>query len=210
MRADYTHVFLLLDSSGSMSGCWSDTIGSLNKFLEEQKQVPGKMTLTLMEFDGKSYEPIYNFADILSISKLNLACRLGSTSLYDAFCKIVDEGGHKLASMNEADRPGKIMVVVMTDGEENSSTRYKISDVKYRIEHQKSKYNWNFLFLGADFDAVKQAESLNVAGFGVNFSKFDMAKAMNCVSTSFTSYRGKADAVYSADDVQALDKSIKS
>ncbi len=211
MRVDYTHLFLLLDSSGSMSNCWETTIASLDKLIQDQKQVPGKMTLTLVEFDGHIREPKFNFADIQSIESLRHLRNLGGmTALNDAFCNTVDVGGQKLAAMSEESRPQKILFVVMTDGMENASRINTIDNVRDKLKHQKDKYNWNFLFLGADFDAQGQAKDLGVADFGVNFGKFQMASAMNCVSTSFTKYRGKMDGAYTADDVKELDADIKS
>lgn len=193
MNQDYTHMVVLLDASGSMAYCWDDTIGGLEKLFQEQKLLPGKMTFSLVTFDyyTKRY---YNFVDIKSVLSLSkCATPSGGTALYDAFCKTVDEEGQALAKMAEKDRPSKILFVVVTDGGENASSEFKVLDTKNRLTTQRDKYSWDFLFLGADFDVTKTAESFGSSpAMAMNYSKSNTGNTTRQVSNFVGNYRSKA------------------
>lgn len=201
MNNDYTHLVVLLDRSGSMSGCWKDTIGGLETLIEDQKKLDGKMTLTLAIFDTE-YQVPYNNVDIKSISSLKeVATPRGGTALYDSFVRLVNDTGSHLNRMTESEKPGKILFVVVTDGEENSSKIFRLSDVKEKLNHQKDKYSWNFMFLGADFDANKLGASVGLnANQSAVYSKGSEVLAYNAVSQSLCSFRGKMSAIMDDED----------
>lgn len=185
----YTHISLLVDKSGSMSGAWGETVQSLNTFLKDQKKEPGKLTLSLITFNTK-VEEVINFCDAEGINEIKLGSPMGGTSLYDAFVLSVDSLGAKLRNLSKKDRPNKILFVLMTDGEENSSKKYTKFDVKNRLEHQQSVYEWNFLFLGADFDVTQLAEDVGLSkDFTFNYGKQNTEFAGLSVSNAVSSYR---------------------
>jgi len=159
MKKNYSHITFIIDRSGSMCTCWDDVIGGYNQFVTEQKKGEGDCTFSLVAFDDKYDKPL-DFADIKvvseSISELNILPR-GSTALYDAIGKAISETGEKLSKLNEENRPEKVMVVIQTDGYENASREYTSSTVKDLIKQQEEKYNWQFMFVGADKNACMGA-----------------------------------------------------
>src|ERR1700759_4539792 len=122
MKSGYTHVSMLLDRSGSMASIKSDTIGGVNQFVDIQKQELGEMTLTLCQFDN-FYEVVYDARPIAEIPALTDKTYIprGSTALLDSACQLIIDTGRKLAALPEAERPERVMVVIITDGEENAS-----------------------------------------------------------------------------------------
>lgn len=159
-----TEMVFILDRSGSMSGLEADTIGGYNSLLEKQRKEVGDATVTTVLFDDK-YEMIHDHAAISKVKDITNKeyFARGSTALLDAVGKTINHVGnrHKNALDNEV--PGKTMVVIITDGYENASREYALPQIKQMIERQKEKYGWEFLFLGANIDAVSTA-----AGFGIS------------------------------------------
>lgn len=164
-----SHITIVLDRSGSMEQIRSDVIGAINKFIDDQRAVPGECTFTLTQFDKHENLPptetIQDFVDIKDAKHLDSSTYKprGWTPLYDAIGICITDLGMKLEKMAEKDRPGKIIVVIETDGLENSSREYSQSKISEMIEHQKSKYNWQFVFLGANQDAIATGKGLGVA-----------------------------------------------
>lgn len=161
MRNDLTDITIVIDRSGSMSSCKTDAEGGVNTFIEDQKKQPGSANLTLVQFDSV-YEFVHNGVPIKDVPKFELKPR-GSTALLDAIGRSVTETGERLAKMPEKDRPGLVVFVILTDGEENSSREFRAPQIKEMIEHQTSKYAWQFVFLGANQDAFKTAGGLGVS-----------------------------------------------
>ena len=161
MRKGLTEIVLLLDKSGSMSDLTKDTIGSVNKFLADQKKVPGDANVTICAFNTelssiRENVPLWKCGDLM-------ACEYepdGCTALFDAFAKTIDSVGARLATMDEHDRPEHVVFVVVTDGEENSSRVFTCADVKQRVTHQTDVYKWTFIFLGANIDAFVTGANL--------------------------------------------------
>lgn len=262
MLKGYTHISLLIDSSGSMSIIKQATIDNYNKFLAEQKKLPGKATLSHFEFSSGSklqtryarptrhlvdylpckWDPsqqLYNadkpktdpnvipvtysannnalplmfgpqanvnnmwippgwpnvggsitthtgispttaefsivedFVDIKNARELNpeLFVPHNFTPLLDSIGRAIFETGERLAKLPAAERPDRILFVIITDGQENASQEYSKEDVKTVIEHQQGKYNWDFIFLGANMDAISVGTSYGIgAGMSVNFT----------------------------------------
>lgn len=154
-----TRIVIVLDRSGSMNQCRNSTITGFNTFLSKQKELPGEATLKLVQFDsnsdGMQYDTVFD-GDIRSIENLTLETFIprGSTPLLDAQGKTIVELGEELAAMKENDRPEKVMFVTISDGEENSSQKYDRIQIRNMITHQSTKYSWDFVYLGANQDAV--------------------------------------------------------
>lgn len=166
MKPDYTHVSVILDRSGSMQSVRSDVIGGFNTFLAEQKSVLGDCTLTLVQFDGQDpYEVLRDFVPIQSVAPLgDEYLPRASTPLYDAVGRGIVETGNRLAARREEERPEKVVFVIITDGLENASREYDRHKVLQMIQHQRDKYAWEFVFLGANQDALAEGEKIGIAG----------------------------------------------
>lgn len=145
-------IAVLLDRSGSMESVKSDTEGGFNAFIEAQRSEPGDARVTLAQFDTQ-YEVVYANRHLADVPRLTLQPR-GGTALYDALGRLVTDVGAELAALPEHERPGKVIVVVMTDGHENSSREWTHDAITAAVKRQESEYAWEFLFLGANMDAV--------------------------------------------------------
>lgn len=184
MKKGLTETVFILDRSGSMGYLTDDTIGGYNSMIEQQKNDPGETNITTVLFNG-GYHVLHN---CVNINKINPITReeyrtYGNTALLDAVGKTIDLVGERLSNTPEEERPEKVIFVITTDGYENASHEYTKSKVKEMIEHQQNKYSWTFMFLGANIDAVAEADSL---GINTDFAK-----------TYTASSRG-VDSVYSA------------
>jgi len=160
---NYTHLIIVLDASGSMSRIQDDVKGSFNEFLKKQREEPGKTVFDLFQFNDEVKRLVVS-ADLAQfhedmMSKYNCT---GCTALNDAVCTAIDTVGREFAEMPEENRPEHVLCVIITDGEENASKEYTTEDVKDRIEHQKTKYNWQFEFLAANQDAFETGESFGL------------------------------------------------
>jgi hypothetical protein len=143
-----------------MQSVVGDANGGIASLINSQKSATGKASLTIYEFDTV-VEKAVDVADINSCSGYTLVPR-GGTALYDAVCRAIDETGRKFAAMPENERPGLVLVAVVTDGEENSSREYSFSQMKDRISTQQNVYNWKFSFLCSDPRTVEVARSAGV------------------------------------------------
>ncbi|MFE4498813.1 VWA domain-containing protein [Rhodococcus sp. NPDC056743] len=149
---DLTLIAVLLDRSGSMHSIKSDTEGGFNAFIAEQRTRAGAAVVTLAQFDT-TYERVYTNIPVAEVPALDLRPR-GGTALLDGIGRLTTEMGEELAALDESDRPGTVIVVVITDGEENQSQDWNLTSVKEVISRQESEYGWDYLFLGANIDAV--------------------------------------------------------
>ncbi|HMS40709.1 MAG TPA: vWA domain-containing protein [Pyrinomonadaceae bacterium] len=158
-----TDITIILDRSGSMASVKDDTIGGFNNFLSEQQKIEGEAVLSLVQFDDQ-YETVYLDKDIRSADKLTDATfqPRGMTALFDAVGRTIISVGQRFAALSEAERPDKILLVIMTDGFENSSREFNAAKVGEMIKHQRDVYNWQFMFIGANQDAVLSAEAINI------------------------------------------------
>lgn len=160
----FSHIACIIDRSGSMQSIASDAIGGFNAFLESQKKVPGKAVITVVLFNDE-YLKLYDAvplerAEPLTDTTYNPA---GLTALLDAVGKTMDELGQSLAATPEAERPGKVIIAILTDGEENSSREYSRQQIFEKITHQSSAYSWEFVFLAANQDAIQAGRELGIA-----------------------------------------------
>jgi uncharacterized protein YegL len=182
MDNNHTLIALLLDASTSMHRLQRETISSVNHFVDAQKGVPGRATFTLVQFNT-AYFFTHNARPLVEVPPLTTETYVpnGDTALLDALGRTIDETGKKLAALPEAERPGKVIVVVMTDGEENSSIEYTREKVMGMVQHQQEAYGWQFLFLGAGPDAITQAGAMGIkpqAAMIYNATSLGVGKAL--------------------------------
>jgi hypothetical protein len=171
MKSKYTHIAILLDRSGSMQTIASDIIGGFNRFIQEQKtNNAGDMTLSLVQFDEDRdklcFDYVYNFTDIQNVSDLNNETFVprGMTPLIDAACRLINETGQRLAAMPEEQRPEKVLFVTITDGHENASKEFRQQQLAEMTKHQEERYNWQFVYIGANQDAIQEALKFGFKG----------------------------------------------
>ncbi|MDR7077192.1 uncharacterized protein YegL [Neobacillus niacini] len=174
MNSSLTEIIFLLDRSGSMGGLESDTIGGFNAFIDKQRKLEGKTLVTTVLFDD-DYEVVWNGvgAEKIKLTEKEYYVR-GCTALLDAVGKTILDVGCRLSKTCEEDRPEKVIFVITTDGFENSSREFTYEKVKELIKHQQEKYSWEFIFLGANIDVEKEADSLGIDS--VNAFNFEASK----------------------------------
>jgi len=175
MRRDYTHITVILDRTGSMQCIRDDTIGGFNTFLKQQKQEPGKATLTLVQFDTQDpYEVIHKFKPVKDIPELTWETFVprASTPLLDAMGRGINDLEDTLADMPQAKRPTGIVMVIMTDGQENSSREFRKDQIAKMVKEKQEKAGWQFIFLSADLAAINDAIAAGVrANSAMSFDK---------------------------------------
>ena len=165
MKKDLTELVFILDRSGSMSGLESDTIGGFNGMLEKQRKEPGEALVSTVLFDNES-KVIHDRAEIRTVAPLtdrDYTVR-GCTALLDAIGDAIRHIGNVHKYARPEDVPEHTLFVITTDGMENASRRYDSDRVKQMIRRQKEKYGWEFLFLGANIDAVEAARQVGISG----------------------------------------------
>ena len=151
----------VLDQSGSMMPLREETITGFNKVLKDQRELNIETTVDLFLFNHEIYREMINKSLNEVVNLVNyFPC--GYTALLDAIGTAVDTVGKDLAVLAENERPNKVMVVIITDGEENYSKKYSLEDIQSKVEHQKTKYSWEFLFIGANIDAFECGARLNI------------------------------------------------
>ena len=163
MRKNLTELVFILDRSGSMVGLEGDTIGGFNAMIEKQKQEPSEALISTVLFDNET-EVIHDRVDLGKVERLTdreYYVR-GCTALLDAVGGAIHHIGNVHKYAREEDRPEKTLFVITTDGMENASRKYSYDRVKKMIQRQQEKYGWEFIFLGANIDAAKEA-----ARFGI-------------------------------------------
>ena len=198
MKQNYTHIALLLDCSGSMEQIAEDTKKGYNKFIKDQKELSGDCTVTLVHFNSYNYYNLrYDFMALKSVKRMTEYDCNGCTPLLMAMNKLIDETGKSLAAMREEDRPERVLVVIMTDGEENSSVGVTWEEVAAKIKHQEEVYSWKVVYLGANQDAIAVGDKVNIAkNSTLDFSSTSVGTkcAFDAISTGATAYRSCANA----------------
>ena len=164
MNNNLTEIVFILDRSGSMQTLTDDTIGGFNSFIEKQKREPGDAILTTVLFDDQ-YEILHdgvNLRDVKPLTREDYYAR-GMTAMMDAIGRTINTVDARIQKTPAQYRPGKVIFVITTDGYENASMEFNRARIKEMIQQQTAKYDWQFLFLGANMDAVKEA-----ARFGIS------------------------------------------
>ncbi|WNG87769.1 VWA domain-containing protein [Mycobacterium sp. ITM-2016-00317] len=183
-----TRIVFLLDRSGSMASIRTDVIGGFDAFLTEQRAGQGDCTVTLAQFDNE-YEVVYQGIPLADVPPLALLPR-GGTALFDSMGRVITDTAAEIAAMPEADRPGTVVVAIMTDGMENSSKEWRQSDVRALVERQTDEHGWEFLYMGADQDAVEVGRGLGVReGQSITYSRGRSREAMAAASGNLRGYR---------------------
>ncbi|KAB7745662.1 VWA domain-containing protein [Nostocoides sp. F2B08] len=199
-NADLTHLYFLLDRSGSMQSIREDTVGGFDAFIAEQRTQPGDCRVTLAQFDDR-YDVVYADLPIAEVPGLQLQPR-GTTALLDAIGRLVTDAGERLAALPEAGRPGTVIVGIMTDGHENASKEWTHAAVRSLIQQQTQTYGWEFLYMGADQDAIEVGTGLGVpASRSMTYSRTASREAMASTSAMVGRVRAARAAGLSAADV---------
>lgn len=160
MRTDIT---VILDRSGSMNSTRDDAMHGFNALVADQKTAPGEAWLSLVQFDDR-YEVNYTETPMSEVPDLTAATYVprGSTALLDAIGRTIDATGQRLAARPERARPDKVIVVTITDGQENASTKFTGAAVSEKIAQQRDVYKWEFIFVGSNQDAIMSAAKMNI------------------------------------------------
>ena len=211
MNKNLTEIVFILDRSGSMAGLEDDTIGGFNSMLDKQKREPGEALLSAVLFDSRT-EVIYDRADIRKVEQMtDRQYRVGGcTALLDA----IGETVHHIANVHkyarEEDIPGKTVFVITTDGHENASQRYSYPEVKRMVEHEQEKYGWEFLFLGANMDAIAEARRFGIRGDrAVRYACDSRGTALNYEVVGETLSNVRAKGMISPDWSEKIEKDYK-
>lgn len=181
MKKNLTEIVFILDRSGSMSGLEADTIGGYNSLLGKQKKEEGEAIVSTVLFDDKQ-EVLHDRMEIGTIRPMTEKEYYvrGCTALLDAVGGAIHHIGNVHKYAREEDRPEKTLFIITTDGMENASRRYSYEKVKKMIERQKKKYGWEFLFLGANIDAVEVAGRFGIgANRAVNYECDSVGTQLN-------------------------------
>lgn len=208
-KSAYTDITFVLDRSGSMGSVRDDTIGGFNSFISEQKKIEGECNLTMVQFDTE-YEFVHKNQSITKVAKLDHSTFVprGMTALLDAVGRAITETGKRFADMEEEDRPQKVIFVIQTDGHENSSREFTRAQIKEMISHQQSKYNWEFIFLGANQDAITAGASMGISsGKSLSYASNTIGtqnvyKSVNKIVSNIRSGKGPTDFEASDRDEQ--------
>jgi hypothetical protein len=196
MNKNLTEIVFILDESGSMGSVKDDTIGGFNEFVEQQKEIEGEAIFTFVKFSDY-YKVVEEGTLLESVKSLNRETYTPSfsTALLDAVGKTINKVGNRHDTLDEEDKPEKVLVVIMTDGYENSSKEYVAEGTIAKMVSNKKKDGWEFLFLGADIDAWGTGQNLGFSrGQTVSTDKGKMKKSMMGLSHFTASYRN--DRVY--------------
>jgi uncharacterized protein YegL len=215
MKKDLTQFVLILDASGSMNSCIEDTLAGLRKFIETQRAAVGECVFSIYSFSN-TLSPIHRIQYIdLKMMDVNLTLDKyrkkvesgGGTALYDCVKEAIDNIGLQLKDMPENERPEKVCVLIVTDGEENSSKKVSAKEVKETIKHQQDVYNWDFSFIGADITTAEAVEMNISHDTSVAICKANMMAALDLTGQKFANYRStskKGDLSYSNEERSTL------
>lgn len=181
MRHDLTDITFVLDRSGSMGSIRAQTIESFNKFLTSQQEAAGTAVISLLQFDDQ-FDLLYSAIPVHQAPALNAETYVprGNTALLDAMGQSIQKTGERLRDMPEHERPGTVLFVTLTDGEENASHLYTLDLINQMIREQTDKYSWQFVFLGANQDAISTAARM---GIGANQAMTFMASSAGSANT---------------------------
>ena len=204
MNTHLTELAFILDRSGSMGHLAGAAIEGFNHFLHEQQSAPGRARLTLVLFDDEYLVPAQSLpvAEVVPLDERSYVPR-NTTALLDAIGRTVDALGARFSSLPERDRPAKVIVAILTDGLENASTHYTWKDIASRIKHQTEVYRWDFLFLGANQDAIATAAQLNIAAGNAatyNADGIGVRSTARSISRKSTALRATASGQATAEE----------
>lgn len=191
-----TEIVFVIDESGSMGHLVRDTIGGFNRFIESQKAIDGKATLTTVLFDT-SWRILHDGVDLREVKPMTNSDYVagGGTAMLDAIGEIINRVQDRHDELG-TEKPEEVLFVITTDGEENSSRTFKKSQIEKMIKHQTNGHGWKFMFLGANMDAVKEAESIGISSnYATSYTYTaqgvsDVYTTMSCVTNSLRGVKG--------------------
>lgn len=207
---DLTRLVFLLDRSGSMRSIQSDIEGGFAAFIDDQRAAAGECAVTLAQFDDR-FDVVYRDVDVDRVPPLALRPR-GRTALLDAMGRLITELGADIAALPEEQRPGSVIVAIMTDGMENASVEWTHPAVKELVKQRTEEFDWQFLYMGADQDAIEVGARLGVKREqSLTYGRGKSREAMAAASEKIRGYRttkpvnpGAAMPVFSDEDRAAL------
>lgn len=205
MNKNLTHLAFIIDASGSMAPLQSDTIGGFNRILHEQRQASGESHVTLVTFNAFTRE-VFTDIDAKHVRDLSTDSYVpaGGTALIDAMGETIDRLGRLFAATPEAERPGKVLITIITDGAENSSREYTLDQIKKTVERQRREYSWELVFLGANIDAFAAAQSYGINtqnAYAFASSKQGLSASYSAVSSSLRGYTEGSSATMDSMDL---------
>lgn len=212
---DACSITVILDRSGSMTSVKEDVVSGLNNLLDEQRKVDKECKFTLVQFDSTDpFEILRDNVDIHSAENIKLSEYVprDMTPLYDAVGRGINHTGRQLSQISENKRPNKVLFVIVTDGLENYSREFNRDKVMEMVKHQREKYNWEFVFIGASEESMKQGADMGIptsSSVQYNSSKVGTQAMMSNLSGKFAKYR-KGDALnmdYSDEEREELKNS---
>lgn len=212
MKKNLTELVMILDRSGSMGGLESDTIGGYNSMLKKQGETEGEVLVSTVLFDDRS-EVLFDRVPLEELPQMTdkeYYVR-GCTALLDAVGEAIRHIGNVHKYAREEDRPEKTIFVITTDGLENASREYSYERVKRMVERQKEKYGWEFLFLGANIDAIETAGKFGIsADRAANYHSDHVGTALNyeVLADAVCEMRGSAKAI-GADWKKRIDEDFR-
>jgi hypothetical protein len=183
-----THLYFLLDRSGSMQSIRDDIVGGFDAFIADQKREPGECRVSLSQFDDV-YEEVYADRPLGAVPSLDLVPR-GSTAMLDAIGRLINSAGARLAALPEDARPATVIVGIMTDGMENASQEFSRAQVRQMITTQSKDYDWTFLYMGANQDAVEVGTDMGIdPRLAVTYAPRSADRAMAATSKNISGLR---------------------
>lgn len=208
MKEAYTHISVILDRTGSMESIRDDTIGGFNAFLNAQRAESGEATLTLVQFDSQDpYEIVHQFKPLPEIPELTWETFVprASTPLLDAMGRGINDLEKSLRDLSETERPSRVVMVIITDGQENASREFRKDQVGKMIREKQEKASWQFVFLSADLDAIGEALQHGIYASSVMAHDKDergVGAAWASLSRSISDYRAarKEDVSFNEED----------
>ena len=203
-----TEIIFVIDASGSMSHLVGDTIGGFNGFIESQKTLEGKATLTTVLFDS-SWRVLHDGVNLQEVEPMTATDYMtgGMTAMLDAIGETINRVQERHDELGE-EKPDSVLFVITTDGEENSSRTFKKSQIEKMIKHQTRGHGWTFMFLGANMDAVKEATSIGISkdyATGYTYTPQGVDNVYTTMSCVTNSLRGM-DGAISLDETFNLSK----
>ena len=189
MKSNFIHVCFIIDESSSMWTSVSDVRGGFQRIIDEQKaNENGTCAISIFRFATTPKEADFIMKDIREVENILTYNPSGCTAMYDGIGVAIDEIGERLAAMPEEERPEKNLIVIMTDGEENSSHAYQPSRIREMIKHQEDKYNWTFLYIGTDISNTADADRV---GIGRKFAtvRSKMGNSYDTINRTLNCYR---------------------
>lgn len=170
MNTNLTEIIIIQDRSRSMVAVWDDVPGAYEEFVKQQLDVPGDCRLTFVAFDDR-YDVLYEGVPLQEAVKFPQIGPGGYTALNDAIGRTLNAVGERLANTDESERPGKVIVVIYTDGKENASQEFSTERIREMIEHQTETYSWEFMYMGANQDSFAVARNLGISRAGTSDMK---------------------------------------